>query len=158
MLAQARCSGRVPLVTAVLGASAGHGALVAPISDFSVMSAQGPIFTAGPPVVHESLGETISKEDLGGPDVAIASGLIHNLVDDDTVALDLVRRYLLTSPPRHGRIHRTPRVTTTRHAWWPRSSTSCRATAGASTTCARSSTSSSTQDRRSRCNRDSVGR
>ena len=27
MLAQARCSGRVPLVTAVLGASAGHGAL-----------------------------------------------------------------------------------------------------------------------------------
>ncbi|HEX5266009.1 MAG TPA: carboxyl transferase domain-containing protein, partial [Acidimicrobiales bacterium] len=30
MIAQARCSGRVPLVTAVLGASAGHGALVAP--------------------------------------------------------------------------------------------------------------------------------
>src|SRR3954469_7707137 len=39
MLAQARCSGNVPLITAVLGASAGHGALVAPISDFSVMSA-----------------------------------------------------------------------------------------------------------------------
>src|SRR3954454_14288160 len=38
MLAQVRCSGRVPLVTAVLGASAGHGALVAPMSDFSVMS------------------------------------------------------------------------------------------------------------------------
>ena len=38
LLAQARCSGQVPLVTAVLGASAGHGALVAPISDFSVMS------------------------------------------------------------------------------------------------------------------------
>ena len=35
MLAQARCSGRVPLVTAVLGASAGHGALVAPMSDFT---------------------------------------------------------------------------------------------------------------------------
>ena len=41
MLAQARCSGRVPLVTAVLGSSAGHGALVAPISDFAVMSAHG---------------------------------------------------------------------------------------------------------------------
>ena len=51
MLAQARCSGRVPLVTAVLGASAGHGALVAPMSDFTVMSAHGAIFTAGPPVV-----------------------------------------------------------------------------------------------------------
>src|SRR5581483_5066613 len=33
LIAQARCSGRIPLVTAVLGSSAGHGALVAPISD-----------------------------------------------------------------------------------------------------------------------------
>ena len=49
LLAQARCSGRVPLITAVLGASAGHGALVAPMSDFTVMSEQGSIFTAGPP-------------------------------------------------------------------------------------------------------------
>jgi acetyl-CoA carboxylase carboxyltransferase component len=94
MLAQARCSGRVPLVTAVLGASAGHGALVAPISDFSVMSAHASIFTAGPPVVFESTGEEISKEDLGGPGVAVVSGLIHNATDDDASALALVRAYL----------------------------------------------------------------
>ena len=94
LLAQARCSGQVPLITAVLGASAGHGALVAPMSDFSVMSHHGSIFTAGPPVVFESLGETITKEDLGGPTVALASGLIHNVADDDQGALDLVRRYL----------------------------------------------------------------
>lgn len=98
MIAQARCSGQVPLVTAVLGASAGHGALVAPISDFSVMSRTGSIFTAGPPVVYESLGEQISKEDLGGPDVAMTSGLIHNLGDDDAAALDLVRAYLRYFP------------------------------------------------------------
>jgi acetyl-CoA carboxylase carboxyltransferase component len=98
MLAQARCSGRVPLVTAVLGASAGHGALVAPMSDFTVMSRHGAIFTAGPPVVHESMGETISKEDLGGPKVALASGLIHNGADDDAGALDLVRTYLSYFP------------------------------------------------------------
>ena len=94
LLAQARCSGRVPLVTAVLGSSAGHGALVAPISDFSVMSAHAAIFTAGPPVVLESLSETVTKEELGGPAVAIASGLIHNAAPDDRAALDLVRRYL----------------------------------------------------------------
>jgi acetyl-CoA carboxylase carboxyltransferase component len=94
LLAQARCSGRVPLVTVVVGASAGHGALVAPISDFTVMSEQASIFTAGPPVVLESLGETISKEDLGGPTVAIPSGLIHNAAADDRIALDLVRAYL----------------------------------------------------------------
>ncbi len=94
MLAQARCSGRVPLVTAVLGASAGHGALVAPISDFAVMSRHASIFTAGPPVVYESLGEQVSKEDLGGPDVALPSGLVHNVAENDTAALELVRTYL----------------------------------------------------------------
>lgn len=94
MIAQARCSGRVPLVTAVLGASAGHGALVAPLSDFTVMSSHGAIFTAGPPVVHESTGEEITKEDLGGPAVALRSGLVHNGAPDDAAALDLVRTYL----------------------------------------------------------------
>lgn len=94
LLAQGRCSGRVPLVTAVLGASAGHGALVAPMSDFTVMAEHASIFTAGPPVVLESLGEKVSKEDLGGPKVAVASGLIHNAAADDGAALDLVKRYL----------------------------------------------------------------
>ena len=98
LLAQARCSGRVPLVTAVLGSSAGHGALVAPMSDFTVMSSHGAIFTAGPPVVFESLGEQITKEDLGGPAVALTSGLVHNGADDDEGALDLVRLYLRYFP------------------------------------------------------------
>src|SRR3954451_24722944 len=98
MLAQARCSGRVPLVTAVLGPSAGHGALVAGISDFTVMSDHAAIFTAGPPVVYESMGEQITKEDLGGPGVALTSGLIHNGAADDAAALDLVRAYLTYFP------------------------------------------------------------
>jgi acetyl-CoA carboxylase carboxyltransferase component len=98
LLAQGRCSGSVPLVTAVLGSSAGHGALVAPMSDFTVMSDHAAIFTAGPPVVRESLGETVTKEELGGPSVAVASGLIHNAAPDDAAALDLVRRYLRYFP------------------------------------------------------------
>jgi acetyl-CoA carboxylase carboxyltransferase component len=98
ILAQAGCSGRVPMVTAVLGASAGHGALVAPLSDFTVMSDHASVFTAGPPVVHESLGETVTKEELGGPSVALTSGLIHNAAPDDQVALDLVRTYLRYFP------------------------------------------------------------
>ncbi len=94
LIMQARCSGCVPMVTAVLGPSAGHGALVAPISDFTVMTSRAAIFTAGPPVVQESTGEVVSKEDLGGPAVALASGLVHNVVPDDAAALGLVRRYL----------------------------------------------------------------
>lgn len=98
LLAQARCSGKVPLVTAILGASAGHGALVAPMSDFAVMSSRASVFTAGPPVVLESLGEQIAKEDLGGPTVAVASGLIHNVAPDDVSTLGLVRTYLRYFP------------------------------------------------------------
>jgi acetyl-CoA carboxylase carboxyltransferase component len=98
LLAQTRCSDRVPLVTAVLGASAGHGALVAPMSDFTVMSADASVFTAGRPVVRESIGQEISKEDLGGPSVAAASGLIHNVAADDAAALDMVRSYLRLFP------------------------------------------------------------
>lgn len=99
LLAQAQCSGRVPTVAAVLGPSAGHGALVAPVCDFRIMSRQGAIFTAGPPVVKESTGEDISKEALGGPDVALPSGVIHNLAEDDEAVLADIRRYLSYFPP-----------------------------------------------------------
>src|SRR6201986_2175346 len=98
LLAQAQCSGRVPTAGAVLGSSAGHGALVAPVCDFRIMSEQGAIFTAGPPVVKESTGEDISKEDLGGPGVAPASGVIHNVGQDDETVLDDIRRYLSYFP------------------------------------------------------------
>jgi acetyl-CoA carboxylase carboxyltransferase component len=98
LLAQARCSGRVPLVTAVLGASAGHGALVAPMSDFAVMTEGASIFTAGPPVVKDATGEEVTKEALGGPSVATGSGLVQNVAPDDAAALDTVRRYLSYFP------------------------------------------------------------
>jgi acetyl-CoA carboxylase carboxyltransferase component len=98
LLAQAQCSGKVPMVGGLLGPSAGHGALVAPVCDWTIMSRQGAIFTAGPPVVKESTGEEISKEDLGGPSVALASGVIHNVAEDDEAVLDDIRGYLSYFP------------------------------------------------------------
>jgi acetyl-CoA carboxylase carboxyltransferase component len=98
LLAQAQCSGKVPTVSGLFGPSAGHGALVAPVCDWTIMTTQGAIFTAGPPVVKESTGEEISKEDLGGPAVALASGVIHNLGQDDAAVLDDIRRYLSYFP------------------------------------------------------------
>jgi acetyl-CoA carboxylase carboxyltransferase component len=98
LLAQARCSGNVPIAVGVLGASAGHGALIAPIADFTVMTRQASIFTAGPPVVREAIGEEVDKLTLGGPSVAIASGLVHNLADDDADALAQIRTYLSYFP------------------------------------------------------------
>jgi acetyl-CoA carboxylase carboxyltransferase component len=94
LIVQARCSGRVPVVVAVMGPSAGHGALVAPLADYSLMTEAACVFTAGPPVVRASTGEDVSKEDLGGPAVALASGVVHDVVPDDRAALAAVRRYL----------------------------------------------------------------
>ena len=158
LLAQAQCSGKVPTVAGLLGPSAGHGALVAPVCDFTIMSRQGAIFTAGPPVVKESTGEEISKEDLGGPGVALASGVIHNLAEDDEAVLDDIRRYLSyfppsawSYPPAAGR----RRVAASRGR--RRScSTSCPAATAACTTCARCSTSCSTGRTGSRCSRSSA--
>lgn len=98
LIMQAQCSGRVPVVTGILGASAGHGALIAPMSDFAIMTEQASVFTAGPPVVKDSTGEDVSKHELGGPRVAVASGLIHNEAPDDLSALDEIRRYLSYFP------------------------------------------------------------
>ena len=92
--AQGRLSGYVPMVCAVMGSSAGHGAITAPLCDWSVMTADAAIFTAGPPVVKASLGEDVTKGELGGPAVAIASGVVHNVAADDVSLLDDVRTYL----------------------------------------------------------------
>ena len=83
LLAQARCSGRVPLVTAVLGASAGHGALVAPMSDFSVMSRHGVDLHRRPAGRVRVDGRDDHQGGPRRPGVALASGLIHNVADDD---------------------------------------------------------------------------
>lgn len=98
LIMQARCSSFVPVVTGVMGASAGHGALIAPMSDFCLMTQGGSVFTAGPPVVRESTGEDVTKEELGGPSVAVASGLVHNVGVDDADVIAQIRRYLSYFP------------------------------------------------------------
>ncbi|MFT5202651.1 MAG: acetyl-CoA carboxylase carboxyltransferase component [Candidatus Aldehydirespiratoraceae bacterium] len=92
--AQGRLSGLVPMICGVMGSSAGHGAITAPLCDWSVMTGDAAIFTAGPPVVLASLGEDISKQDLGGPSVAVAAGVVHNVAADDVSLLADIRTYL----------------------------------------------------------------
>ena len=92
-------SGTVPMVCLVLGASAGHGALTAPLSDFAVMTQSASIFAAGPPLVKSGTGEDVTKEVLGGPQVsAETSGVIHNVVANDIEAIALARDYLSRFP------------------------------------------------------------
>ena len=95
LMGLAELSGTVPMVCLVLGASAGHGALTAPLCDFAVMTESASIFAAGPPLVKSATGEDVTKEALGGPQVAVeAAGVVQNVVADDVGAIDLARRYL----------------------------------------------------------------
>ena len=92
--AQAALSGLVPMVCGVMGPSAGHGAVTALLCDFSIMTPDAAIFTAGPPVVEASLGERVGKEELGGPAVAVGAGTVHNTAVDDADLLAQIRSYL----------------------------------------------------------------
>jgi acetyl-CoA carboxylase carboxyltransferase component len=86
--------GSVPIAVGVLGPSAGHGALAAPLASFTVMTQIASIFSAGPPLVKASMGEDVDRMTLGGPSIALASGVIHNLAVDDHDALDQIRTWL----------------------------------------------------------------
>jgi acetyl-CoA carboxylase carboxyltransferase component len=97
--ALAALSGLVPTIAVVMGASAGHGALTAPLMDFVVMVEGAAIFSAGPPLVKAATGEDVDKETLGGTAVhTVLSGVAHNTAPDDGAALALCRRYLSYFP------------------------------------------------------------
>lgn len=97
--ALAALSGLVPTIAVVMGPSAGHGALTAPLMDFTVMVVGAAIFSAGPPLVQAATGEEVDKDTLGGAAVHTAvSGVAHNAAPDDRAALALCRRYLSYFP------------------------------------------------------------
>ena len=57
------------------------------------------VFAAGPAVVKRSLGQDVTKEELGGPNVAVdMGGTIDNIAVDEDECLALVRRYLSYMP------------------------------------------------------------
>ena len=92
--------GEVPVVSAVLGSAAGGPAGRAILSHWSVMVKDtSQIFAAGPAVVERSLGQKISKEDLGGPQVAVdQAGAIDNVADTEEECFEMVRRFLSYMP------------------------------------------------------------
>jgi len=93
-------SGVVPTVCIVLGPSAGHGALAAPLMDFAVMRKGAALFAAGPPLVEAAIGEKLDKEALGGHHIHVEqSGVVHDAAESDEEALALARRYLGHFPP-----------------------------------------------------------
>ena len=91
---------QIPVVSAALGSVAGLPAAQVAGAHFAVMvRGESQVFAAGPPVVQRALGDTISKEDLGGYQVhARGSGLVDNDAEDEEEALGLIRRFLSYLP------------------------------------------------------------
>lgn len=89
--------GQVPVITLILGASAGHGALTGMFADLIIMSRGAHLFTSGPPLVKASLGLDISADELGAATLhASESGIVHHLADSEEQAISFARRYLQT--------------------------------------------------------------
>lgn len=92
--------GTVPVVSAVMGTAAGGPAGRAILSHWTVMVKNtSQVFAAGPPVVKRSLGQIISKEELGGASIAVdIAGTIDNVAADEAECFRMVRRYLSYMP------------------------------------------------------------
>lgn len=111
--------GIVPVVTLVLGISAGHGALTGAFADLIVMSKGSAMFSAGPPLVSAALGIEASTDELGGAEKHTRiSGVAHNLAQTEEDAFAMARYFLSLLPQRQGE---TPPVDSSTAASAPRS-------------------------------------
>ncbi len=91
----AQLAGQVPVVAIILGPSAGHSALSGMFADLIVMVEGSALFSAGPPLVLQSLGERADVEALGGARMHTQhSGVAHNRVDTEADAFELARDFL----------------------------------------------------------------
>ena len=90
----------VPVVGACMGSVAGLGAARVVTSHFSLMvKGTSQLFVAGPPVVERGVGETVTKEELGGSHVhAYESGAVDNEVESEEEAFTTIRRFLSYLP------------------------------------------------------------
>ena len=99
----------VPVVSAALGSVAGLPAAEVPASHFSVMvRGSSQVFAGGPPLVARSMGEKLTKEELGGYEVhARSSGVVDNDAADEADAIAQIQRFLSYLPTN---VHKLPPV------------------------------------------------
>ena len=101
--------GVVPVVSAAVGAVAGLPAARLVASHFSVMTQEtSQVMIAGPAIVERAFGKLYSKEELGGPHVHLASGVVDNVADDERGLFVLIQRFLSYLPSN---IWETPPIT-----------------------------------------------
>ena len=88
-----------PVVSAAVGAVAGFPAARLVASHFSIMTRHtAQVLIAGPAVVERAIGESLSKEDLGGARIHTRSGVVDNVVEGEQEVFDTIRRFLSYLP------------------------------------------------------------
>ena len=89
----------VPVACAALGPVAGFPAARLAASHFSVMTRDtAQILTGGPALVERAMGDTSTKEELGGSQVHGSSGVVDNVVEDEEEAFRAIRKFLSFLP------------------------------------------------------------
>lgn len=95
--------GQVPVASAALGPVAGFPAARLAASHFSVMTKKtAQVLVAGPAVVERALGRALTKEELGGADVHLKSGVVDNVAKNEEDALNQIRQFLSYLPSNVG--------------------------------------------------------
>ena len=93
-----RISGIVPSIMCMFGFNAGGGSYLPRQGSFVIQPNDTFFGLTGVGVVKEVLGEDVTPDELGGPGVHGASGVADFTVEDETAALELVRRLLTWLP------------------------------------------------------------
>jgi len=90
-----RALASVPVATAALGAVAGLPAVRLVASHYSVMTRHtAQVLVGGPALVERALGQSVSKDALGGAELHERSGVIDDVVEDEQAAFAAIRRFL----------------------------------------------------------------
>jgi acetyl-CoA carboxylase carboxyltransferase component len=89
---------KVPVVALGLGTVAGINAARLVTSHYAIMvEGTSHMFMAGPPVVAR-LGETVTKDELGGGEIHVRSGAVDDMVSTEDEAFARARRFLSFLP------------------------------------------------------------
>jgi methylmalonyl-CoA carboxyltransferase large subunit len=92
-------SGVVPQISLICGPCAGGAAYSPALTDFIIQTRQGQMFITGPQVIKQVTGESVTAEELGGPEAhMINSGVIHFIAEDDRHAVLLCQKLLSFLP------------------------------------------------------------
>ncbi|MCH8884315.1 MAG: acetyl-CoA carboxylase carboxyltransferase subunit [SAR324 cluster bacterium] len=93
-----KISGVVPAIMIMFGYNAGGGSYLPRQGSYVIQPANTFFGLTGPDVVRESLGEDISADELGGPAVHSATGVVDLTAESETDALRLALKLLSYLP------------------------------------------------------------